>query len=753
MAFDYFYGDQSDLFAFYRVPKRLFTDSRFHNLSTESKTLYGILLDRMSLSAKNGWLDEDGRVYIIFTVQEIRESLSCGNKKAISLLDELENKVNLIERKRQGLGKPNLIYVKNFCSADFLVERNFLKCQNDISVDVKTTPADVSKAHSIDEFHLLLKEEQTATYSVEIWKRFRKWGGIPTGITQNVKDLLRSPEIANILENSDFIYMLNQASGDRSILAQRLNISPHQLSYVTNSGEGEGLLFYLHLADTYVDNGWTGTNTNRPEFQRMLADIHAGKIRALVIKDFSRFSRDYIEAGNLLENVFPFLGVRFISVADSYDSFETDGSTESLLIPLKNLINSFYSKDMSKKVSTAVHTRQLAGQHIPSMIPYGYKKSETQAYRFEPDEETAANVTRIFRMKLAGVPTNQIAKTMNDEGIPSPGKLRYLRGMTKDQRYATSHWTPQLIKQILKNPTYCGDLVFGRMPTALYLGKPNYSYEPDESKWRVLSDMHQPLIDRESFEKVKQMENAGKQKFAQKMQETAEHRAANPPLILGLVYCGDCSSPMRYHRHKNSTKPTGSYYCPHKSYGTCNSSHTISQTKLIEVAWNVLQDQMRYFCSFERLLQKLKQDDVITNRQSALKNEIQSVLVKIGGRQSKRERLYEDFTDGILSPEEYMQMKERYDQEYQSLNAQLNQLQHEQAKLNKALSGDNHWMIHMQKLQNTTTPDPELMKVLIDKIFVYEHEKTKRIEVRLNYQEEFHILQAAYEEVMGGACQ
>ena len=510
---------------------------------------------------------------------------------------------------------------------------------------------------------------------------------------------------------------------------------------------------YLHLADTYVDNGWTGTNTNRPEFQRMLADIHAGKIRALVIKDFSRFSRDYIEAGNLLENVFPFLGVRFISVADSYDSFETDGSTESLLIPLKNLINSFYSKDMSKKVSTAVHTRQLAGQHIPSMIPYGYKKSETQAYRFEPDEETAANVTRIFRMKLAGVPTNQIAKTMNDEGIPSPGKLRYLRGMTKDQRYATSHWTPQLIKQILKNPTYCGDLVFGRMPTALYLGKPNYSYEPDESKWRVLPDMHQPLIDRESFEKVKQMENAGKQKFTQKMQETAERRAANPPLILGLVYCGDCGSPMRYQRHKNSAKPSGSYYCPHKSYGTCNSSHTISQTKLIEVAWNVLQDQMRYFCSFERLLQMLNQDDVITNRQSALKNEIQSVLVKIGGRQSKQERLYEDFTDGILSPEEYMQMKERYDQEYQSLNAQLNQLQHEQAKLNKALSGNNHWMIHMQRLKDQTTPDPELMKVLIDKIFVYEQEKTKRIEVRLNYQEEFHILQAAYEEVMGGACQ
>ena len=140
MAFDYFYGDQADLFSFYRIPKLLFTDPRFRNLSTESKTLYGILLDRMSLSARNGWRDEDGRVYIIFTVEEIRESLSCGNKKAISLLDELENKVNLIERKRQELGKPNLIYVKNFCSVDFPVERHFLKCQNNTCGSVKSTP-------------------------------------------------------------------------------------------------------------------------------------------------------------------------------------------------------------------------------------------------------------------------------------------------------------------------------------------------------------------------------------------------------------------------------------------------------------------------------------------------------------------------------------------------------------------------------------------------------------------------------------
>ena len=141
--FDYFYGQQAELFSFYRVPKVLFTNERFWNVSADAKMLYGILLDRMSLSAKNGWLDEAGRVYIIFTIDEIKDSLGCAEKKAVKLLHELEKKCGLIERKRQGLGKPNLIYVKNFISGS--VERQFLNCQNDNSGVVKNTFQELSK--------------------------------------------------------------------------------------------------------------------------------------------------------------------------------------------------------------------------------------------------------------------------------------------------------------------------------------------------------------------------------------------------------------------------------------------------------------------------------------------------------------------------------------------------------------------------------------------------------------------------------
>ena len=148
MGFDYFYGQQAEMFSFYRVPKVLFTDERFWNISTDAKLLYGILLDRMNLSAKNGWMDEAGRVYIIFTIDEIKGSIGCAEKKAVKLLDELERKCGLIERKRQGLGKPNLIYVKNFVdnSVDNHVEGQFLNCQNDNSGTVKNATLELSKA-------------------------------------------------------------------------------------------------------------------------------------------------------------------------------------------------------------------------------------------------------------------------------------------------------------------------------------------------------------------------------------------------------------------------------------------------------------------------------------------------------------------------------------------------------------------------------------------------------------------------------
>ena len=503
---------------------------------------------------------------------------------------------------------------------------------------------------------------------------------------------------------------------------------------------------YLHLKDTYVDNGWTGTNTNRPEFQRLLDDIRDGRIKALVIKDFSRFSRDYIEAGNLLENIFPALGIRLISVADRYDSFETDGSAQSLMIPLKNLINSYYSKDISKKVSTAVHTKQLAGEHIPSMIPYGYCKSTTRAYRFEPDPETAPVVRRIFQDRLNGVGYSTIARNLNTEGVPSPGKLRYQRRQTTDTRYATSIWSAQAIKQIIKNPTYTGDLVFGRMPTALYLGKPNYSYEPDESQWRILPDMHEALIDRESFDLLKAEFTKQNKEWKDMLKAGEKARAKNEPFFKDIIHCGDCHTKLGYARHGN----TGAYYCRNPLYGNCKGTHQFRQEPLKEIVWHVIQDQLALCLNYEKLLADLQADNSVSAVRE-YQNEIQSLSIKLNSLRKKREGLYEDYADGILSSEDYMVFKQRFDAEYQSVSIQLGSVQTRLAKLKKSLSSENRWYRNTVAHISEKSITRELVVALIEDVLIYEDEnKKRRVEVVLKYRDELEILMKAYEEIYGG---
>ncbi len=500
---------------------------------------------------------------------------------------------------------------------------------------------------------------------------------------------------------------------------------------------------YLHLAETYTDNGWTGTNTDRPEFQRLLKDIQDGKIKALVIKDFSRFSRDYIEAGNLLENIFPAMGVRFISVVDRYDSFETDGSASSLLIPLKNLINSFYSKDQSKKVSLAVHAKQLAGEHIPSMIPYGYRKSTTQEYRFEVDPETAPIVKRIFASFLEGKGARPIVRMLNAEGVPSPGKLRYLRGQSKRKCYSDSIWSQQGVKQILINPTYMGDLVFGRMPTALYLGQPDYYYEADESKWRILPGMHEALVSREDFYKVREILEEGRRINAAKLAASADYRAKHPQLFKsGIVRCGICGSNLGFCRKANT--PHGIYVCRNKQYGRCTEVTTITEDKLAPVVWNAIQDQLALYADFEAVTKRLNDTGIKTQRQTEIQNEMQSIADHLNSFQQKREQLYADYVDGILSAGDYMELKSRFDAKYQELSTTLNQLSVELARLNRTLSSENKWLQNVQNIRKARKLTPQVAEAMIDHINIFKTGyNQRRIEIIFRFQEDREALEAA----------
>ena len=218
----------------------------------------------------------------------------------------------------------------------------------------------------------------------------------------------------------------------------------------------------MQMCGVYCDNGRTGTNFDRPGFERLMADIRAGKIDCIVVKDLSRFGRNYMETGNYLEKIFPFLDVRFIAVNDNFDTLTAERSNDGYIIPLKNIINDVYSKDIARKSASALATKQQRGEFIGTWAAYGYRKCAEDPHQIEPDEETAPVVQNIFQWRLEGMSALQIARRLNEEGVPSPGRYHYLKGDAKSERYAGSEWCQQVLKGILTNEVYLGHMVQGR---------------------------------------------------------------------------------------------------------------------------------------------------------------------------------------------------------------------------------------------------------------------------------------------------
>lgn len=308
----------------------------------------------------------------------------------------------------------------------------------------------------------------------------------------------------------------------------------------------------LKLYGIYEDNGEKGTNFDRPEFKRMMDDIRSGKVKCVLVKDLSRFGRDYIEAGEYLEKIFPFMGIRFISITDGYDSLTCDDAEGTLMIPLKNMINDVYAKDISRKIITSFRARQEKGEFLPAFAPYGYVKSKEVAYRYEVDQETAPYVRMIFEWKAEGVSHNEICKRLNDMGAVTPARRKVDLGIWRAEKYKNTVWFGRTIIDILKNPTYTGCIVYGRIPKSLYEGIK--MHRAPEEEWRYVPNAHEPIIRQELFDKVQKMFADRAKTFKEKMDKNAPLRELVTNHFKGRIYCGDCGKRMRF------VKPTDRRY-------------------------------------------------------------------------------------------------------------------------------------------------------------------------------------------------
>ena len=433
----------------------------------------------------------------------------------------------------------------------------------------------------------------------------------------------------------------------------------------------------LRLYRLYIDNGATGTVFERPAFDEMMQDMKDGKINCIVVKDLSRLGRNYLEAGNYLEQIFPFFRVRFISITDGYDSNSPDVTDESLIIPLKNIINEGYAKDISLKITTSFESRKKQGQFMGRYPVYGYLKDPANKNHLIVNPETCGIVRRIFQMRDSGMALGAIASQLNEEGIPSPARYLWIKGLSKEERHQDSYWDRINVKRLLTNKMYLGILVYGKERSSFAKGIKRQRVP--ESEWKYVPNAHEAIIDQELFDSVQKKLEDTKQNFLNMTGINEDYRPEN--LFRGRIHCSDCGGAMKMSKFVN-TRKDGSidryavYECCRrkKLYDLSCPQRSIRKAVVDKTVEEAIRFHIRTFLDTEQIIAKLNRSP----KGRAAASDIQNHIREKQRRISKIERLstgiYEDYREGILNEEEYLAIRSRYGEEKEGLLKEVDAL-------------------------------------------------------------------------------
>ncbi len=512
-----------------------------------------------------------------------------------------------------------------------------------------------------------------------------------------------------------------------------------------------------------VDDGYSGVNFERPAFQQMLEDIKTGKVNCVVTKDLSRFGRNHIEVGKYIEKIFPYLGVRFIAINDKYDSITNDAQANHIIIPFKNLINDAYCRDISIKIRSNLEVKRKRGDFVGPFAPYGYQKSEEDKNKLEIDEEAAEVVRSIFRMYLQGSNAYKIAEKLNKKNILTPMDYKKEKGSafyTGFKKNLKSQWTHMHVLRILGNPVYVGTLVQGKETTPNY--KVKKKVKRDQSKWSQVENTHEAIIPSVDFQNVQ------KQLKMDTRTGTAKEKVY---YLSGVVKCGDCGANM-----VRKTVPSGKrkfiyYVCgSHKGNKDICSSHSINAEALEESVLKLLNYQIKDVTDLGRILDKLEDAQSRKGEIETLKD----TSMPFGRKEEKRNRqitkkkeeiqkynhlrldLYEDYKDGLITKEEYLELKEIYEKRTQAAEQVLEAMEVEMAFFADGNENTCGWINEFKKYGYLECLSREVVVSLIEQILVYEKkegERYPRIEIHFKYADEFqaslNLLEELHEEKEG----
>ncbi len=503
---------------------------------------------------------------------------------------------------------------------------------------------------------------------------------------------------------------------------------------------------HLRLTEVYSDNGRTGTVFDRPAWNRLMDDVRTGKIQCIVVRDLSRFGRDYVETGNYLEKIFPALGTRFISVKENFDNFTCGNAMESLSVSLQNLVNAMYSRDISKKVSTALRAQMETGIFRNRNLPYGYLWNEDKT-AYVMDEEAAAVVRQIFEWKRQEVSVYTIVERLKAGGIESPERHKRRAGTRNGGNIQGEGWCPSTIRGILQNRAYIGEMVCGKSETALYKGLKKHVTETD--KWIVVPDAHPPIVSVSDFEAVERQMREDSAHRETAMEWSADIRAGMIDLFAGKIFCADCGKRMYYKRQRIQCKGVvfrGVYDCSthmRRGHGTC-FKHAMRQDALNEKVFNAIRDQLQVALDYEKLLLAMQGGSGEASVREKHKAAVASVKLRLNALKKKRAGLYESYAEGILNEEEYAFAKQTYEEQYEALNRLLDEAVERRERFLASISPDNKWLTMMRGAAGMTGLTQELVDAIIEKVLVY---GGSRIEVVFNYNDVFYAMLECVEQI------
>lgn len=467
----------------------------------------------------------------------------------------------------------------------------------------------------------------------------------------------------------------------------------------------------IHAVSEKTDDGYSGVNFDRPAFQEMMEDIRSGKINCVVVKDLSRFGRNYIEAGNYIERVFPFLGVRFIAINDNYDSLDRNQS-DSLIIPFKNLINDAYCKDISVKIRSQLEIKRKKGQFIGAFAAYGYLKDEEDHNKLVVDTYASEIVRAIFKWKIQGMSQGRIANKLNMQGVLCPMEYKLSLGMkvqTNFRVHKKALWSSKTVTRILTNEIYTGVLIQGKV------GTPNYKIKKimprDEADWIRVEGVIPVIIDRDMFDSVQMI-------LAKDIRIAPEEDVVYP--LSGFVKCADCGQNMVRKSYNAGGKSYSYFICSTRKAGKGCSTHSISEEKLMDVVLQMVSKQIDSVCEMEKMLDIV---DSLPEKQANVFNyDAQVVKLKeeIERNKSFKLRLYENLQEGLIGQDEYFLFKKSYAAKIAEAEAAIMAIEDEREQAVSRNRDSLSWMETFKKYRNITSVNRSMVVDLIRQVNVFE---------------------------------